>query len=187
MKRVISVFAIVSVACFATSCSDEPSPDSGKSAPTGSLEIQIALRETPYQEGDPDNSGDFVVASSHVLPISSGGPQHVVSVVDGVRVEAKWQGATESHYHEDDPETIFEGFQWVIRSEIGYQGIWSHIYGWSHPDIQAFSREWGVLITPVGVETSTDKRPDLVIRGRWVQTTPSPRKLDLAGILKESD
>jgi hypothetical protein len=185
MKQILSVFLIILLTCFVVSCSRAPSPGSVKSAPTGYLEIQIGLGETSDESGESSSIGGFSVASSHVLPITSGGPQHVVSVVDGVALEAKWQQVKESHYREEKPEVIFEDFQWFVRNEVGYRNN-EHSFRWSSPQIQAFSRGWNLLITPVSVDPSTEDSPMLVIRGRWVDANPPFRKLDLAEALDES-
>lgn len=185
MKQCLPIVFVVILTLAVTSCSRSPSPGSVEPAPTGYLEIQIGLGETSDETGEFSSSGEFSVANSHVLPISSGGPQHVVSVVDGVVVEAKWQQAKESHYHEENPGVIFEGFQWVVRSELEYRND-TRSYRWTRPEVQGFSRGWNLLITPLSVDTSTEDSPMLAIRGRWVDATPSFRKLDLAAVVGDS-
>lgn len=185
MRQCLPIFLVVILTLALTSCFRGPSPGSVEPAPTGYLEIQIGLGETSDETGEFSSSGEFSAASSHVLPISSGGPQHVVSVVDGVGLEVKWQQAKESHYHEEKPEIIFEGFEWVVRNELEYRNE-TRSYRWSSPQVQAFSREWDLLITPVSIDTSTEDSPTLVIRGRWVDANPPFRKLDLAAVMGES-
>ncbi|MCC6490503.1 MAG: HEAT repeat domain-containing protein, partial [Candidatus Hydrogenedentes bacterium] len=145
------------------------------------IEFQVALRETSYKSGDLLDSGKFSTASSHLLSVTPGGPQHVVSSLDGVIVEAKWRNATESRSNVKAPAVHLEGFQWRLRNTLEY-GNDTRSYPWSGAEDLYLERDWHILKTPVSVSSTYEGAPTLVLRCRWTEVTSQPGKLDLQAV-----
>ena len=130
---------------------------------TTAIEIRIALRSEPYKTGDEANSGTFEELNLHVIPVTIGDkPVKVVSVSDGVVIEASWQEASLSQRF-----LILKGFSYEVKSKlVSPHGDW-RTTGQSGPEDIGLNEEWRYLVTPVSIDPGSESAPQLVIQARW--------------------
>lgn len=145
------------------------------------IEVQIAVRSTPFKTGDEINSGEYRVVSSNLLPISGHGSSHVVSVKDGVWVEMKWSNV--ELYPKDS--IMLRDFKWRIRNPLKDKGGDTRTFGWYEriePDSQGLSTEFDHLVTPTSLRHTKEERetgPVLVVRTRWLPQLPHVKEIAL--------
>jgi hypothetical protein len=129
--------------------------------------FRIALRSQFRQPGDAIGSGDYEVVNEHRFPITPGGPGHVVSVSDGVVLEAHWEDAEVRKDGNPEKEfLVLSGFTWQVHNGLVHYNA-THTYKVLDPEDVALSSTWYDLIAPIAADPGGDDPRALSLQFRW--------------------
>jgi hypothetical protein len=151
MRYVLLTLALL---MMLTAC-EESRPESAEKT-RETIEFRIALRSQLPQEGEQVGSGDYATVNRHVMPVTLGEPARVVSIVDGLTMEARWNDARrESGGNPERDYLVLEGFRYRLHNEL-VAGDTRRTYGPSAPEDRHLTTTWDHLVTPVALRPSTD-------------------------------
>ena len=108
---VATVLLLVLAACTER----DPVPLKG----TEVVDFRIALRSQLPRPGDVVGSGEYEVLNQHSFPVTLGEPGRVVSVSDGVVLEASWKNAKRhSNGNPNRESLVLTGFSWKVHNDL---------------------------------------------------------------------
>lgn len=132
-------------------------------------EFRIALREAPYMAGEAIASGDFTQLNYHSFPVTIGEGATLVSVSDGVTLEARWDDAEIADSGNPSRRCLFlRGFSWRLPNRlVSARGdSWAHT-SWTDEGDLALATYWDHCVTPVPVQEADGSERALCLQWRW--------------------
>lgn len=150
-------------------------PTQPATARNGYVEVQVAIRDRQYQQGDEVDSGEFQVLHELRWPVPGDGKAGKLRLTarDGTAMDVSWSGVTP--LPKGEKGFLFKDFVWSLPAPVvdPFNGD-RRGFGPYTRARQAFTPIFDLLVTPVGLgdaahQPSTAPTSALVIRARWVE------------------
>lgn len=142
----------------------------------GWIELQIGTAPDTAAAITGDKTVHVVRTHWLPVPIEKSRAGHVVSMVDGSRVEFRWSSVIRRMNG-----LAFKDFRWKIGNRL-IEESGSRTFGWNgplDPPYQDFGKDYHLLVTPVSVSADHKNGPYLMIRARLSNAAPPAPDIEL--------